>query len=195
MTKNKPFRARLIAAAKDLLWERGFESTSPRDILDHSGAGQGSFYHHFASKKALAAAALSEMRDEELATMRAIFAAEKPPLERIADYLNSERWPLRGCRLARLANEGAMEDEALRQPVAAYLETVAGLLAATIRDAQARGELAGDVDAKVAASTLLAIIEGGFVLSRAHWDEGRMGEVIEGAIRYVESLRPAKKPA
>lgn len=195
MTKAKPFRARLLAAAKDLMWERGYESTSPRDILDRSGAGQGSFYHHFASKKALAAAALSEMKDEELAALAAIFAPEKPPLERLADYLNRERWPLRGCRLARLANEGAMEDVALRAPVAEFLETVSGMLARTIGDAQARGELAKDVDAKIAANTLIAIIEGGFVLSRAHWDEQRMAEVIEGAIRYIESLRPAKKPA
>lgn len=192
MTKQQPFRARLIAATKDLMWERGFENTSPRDILDRSGAGQGSFYHHFRSKKALAAAALEEMREEEGAAMRAVFASEKPPLERIADYLNRERDPLRGCRMARLANEVAMEDIELRGPVAAHLDAVATNLSATLAEAQAHGDLRSDFDSKIAGAVLLAIIEGGYVLARVHWDGERMAEVIEGAIRYIESLRVQK---
>jgi TetR/AcrR family transcriptional regulator, transcriptional repressor for nem operon len=44
-------RDALLKSAKKLLWERGFEATSPRDIQDASGAGQGSFYHHFDERR------------------------------------------------------------------------------------------------------------------------------------------------
>ncbi len=43
-------RTALIEATKALLWERGYEATSPRDMLHRSGAGQGSLYHHFSGK-------------------------------------------------------------------------------------------------------------------------------------------------
>jgi len=65
-----PKREDLLKAAKKLLWERGYEATSPRDIQEASGAGQGSFYHHFNGKLDLAATALEEVSAEmqELAT-------------------------------------------------------------------------------------------------------------------------------
>ncbi len=47
-------REHLVAAAKGLLWERGYAAMSPRAVLRASGAGQGSLYHHFAGKADLA---------------------------------------------------------------------------------------------------------------------------------------------
>ena len=102
-------REAIVAAAKALLWERGYEATSPRDVLDRSGAGQGSLYHHFSGKREVAAAALAEMAEEEIAAIDRLFAPDSPPLDRVHAYLTRERQALRGCRLARLANEAAME--------------------------------------------------------------------------------------
>ena len=57
----------LIKATKALLWEKGYDATSPRAIQALSNAGQGSFYHHFRSKKDLAATALEAVVDERIA--------------------------------------------------------------------------------------------------------------------------------
>ena len=40
------------------MWERGYADTSPRDVRERSGVGQGSIYHHFPTKRDLALAAL-----------------------------------------------------------------------------------------------------------------------------------------
>ncbi|MDC7802356.1 TetR family transcriptional regulator [Sphingomonas sp. BLCC-B65] len=47
-------KTRLVEAAQELLWERGYAATSPKDILRRADAGQGSMYHHFDGKQELA---------------------------------------------------------------------------------------------------------------------------------------------
>ena len=64
MKPEHPTREKILRATKDLLWERGFEAMSPRDVMSRSG-GQGSLYHHFTGKLDLACAALAEMAAEE----------------------------------------------------------------------------------------------------------------------------------
>jgi TetR/AcrR family transcriptional regulator, transcriptional repressor for nem operon len=189
MKRARSLRDKILAAAKDLIWERGFENMSPRDVMDRSGAGQGSLYHHFRSKQALAAAALDEMKAEEMAAVDGIFDPAIPPLERIERYLARERKVLRGCRLARISNEAAMEDAVLRGPVATYLDHVMCLLANALAEAQAHGEIDPAIDPRQVGATLLAIVEGGFVLARAHWEPERMRQVLAGGALFVAKLK------
>jgi AcrR family transcriptional regulator len=195
LTSDHPTREKILRATKELLWERGFEAMSPRDVMDRSGAGQGSLYHHFSGKHDLACAALAEMAAEEQAAMADIFNPRKPPLARIADYLTRERDALRGCRLARLANEAAMADADFRLSIAAYLDEIERHLAKALAEAQVSGVIAADADAKALAAMLLAVVEGGFVLARVHWDAGRMRQALAGAAHMIERLRAANTPS
>ena len=178
-------REALVAAAKDLLWERGYEATSPRDILARAGAGQGSLYHHFPGKLELALVALEEMKAEESAAVDAIFAADKLPLQRIDDYLARERDALRGCRLARLAGESMMANPRFRQAIAHYLERIEAHLRAALEEARARGEIQAGLDPGNLAAMLLAVMEGGFVMARTHWDPTRMARALDGAWEII----------
>lgn len=189
MIRKALLRERILAAAKDLIWERGFEAMSPRDVMDRSGAGQGSLYHHFRSKRALALAAIGEMKQEEMSNLDSIFAPSIPPLERISRYFARERQALRGCRLARIANETSIEDPLLRQPVCDYLGHVTALLSTSLAEAQKRGELPPDVRPEQIGATLMAIVEGGYVLARVHWDEDKMRQALAGGMDLLEWLR------
>jgi AcrR family transcriptional regulator len=186
---ERPTREKILRATKELLWERGFEAMSPRDVMARSGAGQGSLYHHFSGKLDLARAALAEMAAEEMESMEAIFAPNKKPLTRIEDYLSRERDALRGCRMARLANEMAMARPEFRVSISDYLQRIEELLAKALREAQAAGEIVADADDKTLAAMFLAIVEGGFVLARAHWDPGRMKRALAGAQQVLAKLR------
>jgi len=183
-----PAREALLQAAKSLLWECGYEAMSPRDVLTRSGVGQGSLYHHFPGKQALALAALEQIAQEEIAALEAIFQANAPPLVRIRSYLLRERHALRGCRLARLANESAIEATEFRQPIAAFLTRITTLLEENLRAAQARAELPATLAADQLAATLLAVVEGGFVMARVHWDASRMHAALEGAVQWLDAL-------
>ena len=94
-------RERLIEGTRQLLWDRGYVGTSPTAILERSGVGQGSMYHHFAGKPALVLAA--EQRSAELmqAQIREVFTAPIPAIEKIATWLLRERDVMRGCSVGR----------------------------------------------------------------------------------------------
>lgn len=186
--KAESKRDDILRATKELLWERGYEAMSPRDVLDRSGAGQGSLYHHFPGKLELAVAALNDIAVEEMVAVDAIFADEGPALERIRRYLTREREALRGCRLARLANEANIENAAFREPIVRFLGRVAAHLHRGVAEAQADGDLPRSLDPAATAACLLAIVEGGFVLARTHWDPERMTEAITGALALLDAV-------
>jgi AcrR family transcriptional regulator len=181
LSSDHPTREKILSATKELLWERGYEAMSPRDVMDKSGVGQGSLYHHFSGKRELACAALAEMAEEEKVAMAVLFDPTKPPLARIEDYLGRERDALRGCRLARLANEAAMAEADFRLAIADYLDEIEQNLREAFAEAKASDALGSDVDEQALAAMFLAVVEGGFVLARVHWDPQRMTRALDGA--------------
>src|SRR2546423_6861955 len=120
-------RDAIVQAAKDLLWEEGYEAMSPRHVIERSGAGQGSLYHHFKGKRDLAGQALLEVSAELRAIADRVFNhQERPPLQRVGRFLDAlSRDPLKGCRAGRLAVDSSIEDDAIRAPVAARFEYAA----------------------------------------------------------------------
>ena len=61
-------RAAIVAAALRLFSERGIEAVALEELLRESGAGVGTFYHHFPGGKADVAAALEREAAEAFAT-------------------------------------------------------------------------------------------------------------------------------
>jgi TetR/AcrR family transcriptional repressor of nem operon len=186
-------REQLVTAAKELLWERGYEAMSPRAVLERSGAGQGSLYHHFGSKTQLAATALNDVSDEMQQTLRTILSANKPPLDRVRDFLKQPRDALRGCRLGRLTQEQVLAEEILRQPLAAFFAAAESELAAVLEQAQKEGSLATTVNAADLAATLIAVVQGGYVLARALQDPGQMEQAIRGALALLDAIERRKQ--
>ena len=181
-------RERLLAAAKSLLWERGFESMSPRAVLDRSGVGQGSLYHHFRSKADLAGTALEAIGREFATSARRELGSERgTPLGRIRRYLAVERDGLAGCRFGRLTPETSIADPRLRDPIAAYFIELESLLAHNIVAAQQAGELP-PLDADALARTIAATVQGGYVLARALQDGAEMRRATAGLAALLDLL-------
>ncbi len=61
LQKGKETRDRLIAAARELFGNRGYEATSIEAILEAAAVKRGSLYHHFASKEELFDAVLDRL--------------------------------------------------------------------------------------------------------------------------------------
>ncbi len=180
-------REHLITIAKDLLWEQGYEAVSPRAIQERSGAGQGSFYHHFSSKADLATTALKEVAGEMQMAFDAALHTEKPPLDRVRDYLKQPREALRGCRLGRMTQEQVMLQEPLRQPISTYFAYIKQELVAALEQAQREGSLNQTIDATNLATTLVAVVQGGYVLARALQDPQQMEHAIRGALALLDT--------
>ncbi len=181
-------RDRLVTAAKELLWERGYGAMSPGEVLKASGAGQGSLYHHFSGKADLAATAVRAVEAEMRAEADAVLRADKPPLERVGDYLMKPRAALRGCRLGRLVHDAdVVAHGALREPIAASFAYVERALADALIEAQREGALAGDLDAADLAASIVAVVQGGYVLARAAQDPIQMDRATRGAVALLDA--------
>ncbi|MDH5748606.1 MAG: TetR/AcrR family transcriptional regulator [Rhodospirillales bacterium] len=182
-------REALLSAAKDLLWEHGYEAMSPAKVLEASGAGQGSLYHHFKGKKDLALAALEQVSAEMQSEIRRLFDGTGRPLARVEEYLLSKRDGVKGSRLGRLALEySILTDDELRQPIANYFSLVEEKIRNAVRDAAQLGLINPDLDADQVAVTLVAMIEGGFLLSRVHKNPAPMERAAQGALFMLRAL-------
>lgn len=180
-----PSRERLVRAARDLFWAQGVEGTSPRQVLEASGVGQGSLYHHFPTKHDLSRAAIRATTEEALASVAGdLEDTARPPVERLVAYLERPRPALAGCKVGRLTSDrSVMADDDLRAPVRDYF---AGLVA-RVQAVFAESGLPDDV-AHDRAYAAVAIVQGGYVLARALDDPAALRAAVDG---FVSMLGPA----
>lgn len=178
---------RLIRSTQELLWERGYVGTSPKAIQRAADAGQGSMYHHFAGKAQLAKAAIERSSRELKTAAEEQFEAPGTATEKISSYLEREREVLRGCRIGRLtADPDVMADPELRAPVAETFDWLRQQLEEIVAEGKRRNEYPDDVDPEQLAATVVAVLQGGYVLARA----ADSIEPFELAVRGLINLLP-----
>lgn len=178
---------RLIESTRELLWERGYVGTSPKAIQQHSGAGQGSMYHHFSGGKPdLALAAIRRTADEMRATAERVLGGTGSAYERIEAYLLRERDVLRGCPVGRLTMDpDVIASDELRAPVAETLDWLRGRIAGIVEEGRERGEFASTLDAKAIAATVVATVQGGYVLARASGSPAAFDTGVRGLLALL----------
>src|ERR1700733_3095825 len=171
LVKSSATRDRLIHSARYLFWERGFAGTSMADLLAHAKVNSGSFYHFFDSKEAL----LREVLEGYLHALWPMvidpaFATTDEPVERIFAILAGYRERIiltdnkYGCPLGRLALEIDPENRPAHRLIA---ENFQGWIGA-VRECLARLDLPGKTDTEALATYVLAVMEGGVMLSRSY---------------------------
>ena len=99
-------RDHLTGAMAELLWERDYAATSPRDVSARAGVGQGSMYHHFSGKHELAIEAQPAVTGE-MTGESSLLEGEGSPLERMKRYLLLPRSGTRGCLVGRMTQDPA----------------------------------------------------------------------------------------
>ncbi len=188
-------RDRLVETMSELMWERGYADTSPRDVRERSGVGQGSMYHHFPSKRDLALAALERNVADLLPASSELDGEGSSPLARIEAYLMRPRDALKGCKVGRMTQDPQVrEDPVLLAPVARAFAQVHLSWANALRAAIDAGELRGDLDADRLAHTLMAVLQGGYVLAIAQQDPGPFDSARAGALDLLRAAAPAAAP-
>lgn len=160
-------REEIIEATKVLLWEKGYEATSPRDIQAKSNAGQGSFYHHFPSKLALAQIAIQEVVDERIGDFEDAMAADSSFKDRLSAYVAQNKQPLLGCRVGRLVWDSAIQEDELRRPLEQYFKHIESRLVEILNSEQAAGKFRLRISAEQIALVVVSVVQGSFAVSRA----------------------------
>ncbi|MFD9032328.1 TetR/AcrR family transcriptional regulator [Streptomyces sp. NPDC059567] len=180
---------RLIEATRELLWERGYVGTSPKAIQQAAGAGQGSMYHHFAGKPDLALAAIRRTAEEMRATTEAVLAGGDSAYSRLEAYLLRERDVLRGCPVGRLTMDpDVVASPELRAPVDETLDWLRGKLAGVVQEGLDSGEFTGPLDPAGLAATIVATVQGGYVLARASGSPTAFDTAVRGLLALLSTL-------
>ena len=191
-TRAMDSRERLVTTMSELMWERGYADTSPREVRERAGVGQGSMYHHFPSKRDLALAAL-ERNVVDLLPAAAELDGPGSPMARIEAYLMRPRDALKGCKVGRMTQDPQVrEDPVLLAPVARAFQQVHAAWARALRAAVTAGELRDDLDPEQLARTLMAVLQGGYVLAIAQQDQRPFDDACSGALALLRAAAPSR---
>ncbi|GAA4606307.1 TetR/AcrR family transcriptional repressor of nem operon [Actinoplanes octamycinicus] len=175
-------RERIVAVARDLVHGASLAEVSTEDVCKAAGVHKGSLYHFFPSKEALGGAVLDHNWDMMHAVLEESFADDVPPLERVDRFVDSfvrmltlmrERFGATpGCPLGGLAAEVAGHGDEGRARAGRVLAGWMGYFATAISEAKGRGDVPADVDPRLAATRVLALMQGLTLLAKAHDDPG-----------------------
>lgn len=162
----------LLTAGLNRFHGHGYHGTAVQDITTTAGVPKGSFYNHYASKEALAVAAIHQYIAES--PVQVLFdPGAGSPVARLRAHFDELRRRFddsgmtRGCLLGNLSNEVADHSETIRatleQAFAAWVMVITQVLDAA-RDA---GEIAAELDTATTAGFLLNAWEGALLRARA----------------------------
>ncbi|MCW7536820.1 TetR/AcrR family transcriptional regulator [Aquabacterium sp. A7-Y] len=163
----------LLAAGRELFSRHGYNATGIQQITDRAGVPKGSFYNHFESKEAFAAAIIdgytAEMlelwsRMMERAPAQPVAAIRYAFEQMIAHKERTASWS--GCLVGNLAAEVADSNELCRQRLAAAMTGWREMLASLIRKAQDSGEVRTDADASRLAALVWDAWEGALLRTK-----------------------------
>jgi AcrR family transcriptional regulator len=135
-------RERLLAAARELIEERGYGGASVIAIAERAGVASGTLYRHFSSKEELFVELFRTVCDREVEAMRdAAGGPELSEVERVQTVL--ETFARRALRRPRLAWALLAEpvDPLVDSERLLYRQRYASLLAERLREAIAVREL------------------------------------------------------
>lgn len=202
MPKNgAPTRTRILDAAEALVIDHGYAATSVDDVIAASASSKGAFFHHFASKQALADALVEryvaadlEMLDSGLAAARA--AGPDPAVRAVAfldhfvglaDGLMGEQ---SGCLYAAVLTERQLLTSQTSAPIATAIRAWRDGFAALLREALPAGS---PIDVDDVADHVFVTFEGAFLLARSTEDPSHLRRQL-GVLRALVETALAAGP-
>jgi len=193
MPRVSDAKFRLMEAARTLIWENSYGTTSVDAICLKADVRKGSFYHFFESKSTLASEALEEDWQTKRVKLDEMFSPQVRPLERIRNYLDHiiERQTaahakcgcVLGCPLLSLGCEVSTQDPVIRAKVQQIIERQFKYFETAVRDAHAEGSIEAE-DARMKARSIYALVQGALTQARILDDL----EIIRDARRGVFDL-------
>ena len=186
-------RAKIVAAAANLMYIQGVGDTTLDNVIAASGVSKSQLYHHFDGKDALVRAVIDHMG--ELVLQR-----ERDSLGHVSTIAGLRRWRdalvqnnalqhgAYGCALGTLASEVSDHDDLARQTLSQLFAEWQGLLAAVLRKLQEGGALSPDASIDQLATGLMGALQGGYMLAQTARDVTPMATSIDMALAHIESL-------
>ncbi len=189
----KDTRARIIEAAMELFWEKGFGSTSIADILSRSQVNSGSLYHFFPGKQDLLIAVLEAYRDGiQPMLLQPAWDGVDDPVERVFALLALYRRLIvetdctYGCPIGSLALELHDADPAVRELLAENFRQWTAAVEECLR--AAAGRFPAGTDFSALAEMALNVMEGGVMQARTYRQVAHFDRAVAQLRTFMDAL-------
>ena len=197
---GKDTRQRIVEAAMELFWMKGYGSTSIADILSRSQVNSGSLYYFFPGKQDVLVAVLEAYRDGiDAMLLQPSWEGVSDPIERVFALLGSYRHALidtdctYGCPIGSLALELHEPDPAVRDLIAAnftgWVDAVEGQFASVAE------RFPEGTDFRALAELALSVMEGGVMQARTFRDIAYFDRAIAQLREHARRLTEIQEEA
>jgi TetR/AcrR family transcriptional regulator, transcriptional repressor for nem operon len=189
--KGEATRARIVAAAAQLMYERGVSEATLEDVRAAAGVSGSQIYHYFADKQALLLAVIDHQTE-------AVLGLQAPLFDRLdsIDGLRAWRDALveyqrlmqcrGGCPIGSIGSEVAEKNPEARMAVASGFLRWEGAIREGLAAMHARGEL--DADPEDLALAVLAALQGGLMLTQIQRNVRPLEVALAAALDHVATL-------
>ena len=180
------------------MYVKGVAATTLGEILISSATSKSQFRQHFADKNDLVRAVIAfraqEMLDKQTRRLAKIDSFRG--LEQWRDAL-LQRSVLRrgawGCELGSLSSELSDSDDDARRGLVDVFRDWEQLLAAAFERMRDNGVLADDIDTAAMATSVMAAVQGGYLLAQLAHDSEPMKLALEMALGHVRSFQAPRR--
>ena len=171
MSKGEQTKQMIIERSAPIFNKKGIAATTMSDIMDATKLSKGSLYVHFEDKDVLAKAVVNY--NLELLTQKLMAAINRfeHPKDKLFAFIDALRNPLDppvagGCPMLNFGMEADDQNEAVREQVAARVNSSQKLISDIIAEGIRQGIFKADWKYKEFATLMFAMIEGGILISR-----------------------------
>lgn len=173
MNKSKE---KILASAKELFHEYGFQQTSVDEILKKSGVTKSNFYYHFKSKEELGLIILERFikQYEADVLMKTLGNKSLSPSGRLVEFYNSVKTFHRdlqnpkGCPFGNMAIEMSGSNENFREKLSAFFNSWEKVIEECINEGMSTGDFRSDLPPGVVAQLILSHLEGAIMMVKTH---------------------------
>jgi TetR/AcrR family transcriptional repressor of nem operon len=198
-SKGEQTRERILHAAETLVLRQGFSATAIDDILKVTRLTKGAFFHHFKDKAELARALIERVSQQDYTAFSTWDAeadsATDDPLERVfhflklfEEFIDVAPHTIVGCMYTAYTYESMQFDAAINRFVSESIRRWTGIYERKFAAVLARYKPVRPVKASDLAEMIVSLIEGGFVLARAHKDPIAVSRQSKHFREYLELL-------
>jgi len=192
MDSQATTRDRIVQAATELFWRKGYGSTSIADILATAKVNSGSLYYFFKGKQELLVAVLEAYRDGiGPMLLEPSWGEMKDPIEKVFALLGTYRRLLietdcfYGCPIGSLALELHEPDPEVRELIVANFANWTD----EVRDRLDEAGFSDATDTQALAELVLTVMEGAVMQTRTYRDIGHYDRAVIQLRNYFDCLR------
>jgi TetR/AcrR family transcriptional regulator, transcriptional repressor for nem operon len=188
-------KQKLLDAAFMVIRTKGYTATRVEDICEAAGVTKGSFFYHFKTKEDLALEATAHWIAVTTELFReAPYHAAADPLDRLLAYVDFRKALLHGelpeftCLAGTMVQEVFDTWPAIRDACATSIGGHAASLEPDIAAAMEKYGVRGTWTARSLALHTQAVIQGSFILAKAHGGAAVAAESLDHLRRYLRLL-------